>query len=81
MAISEEQFAELEVEMEILTRISTGFDPNSAPGITLRRASIALYFAVTHYSDTFEDFVSNFNEALTQEQKQRLKALGLETDS
>jgi hypothetical protein len=81
LAISEEQFAELEVEMEILSRISAGFDPNSAPGITLRRAAIALFFAMTHHGETFEDFVTNFDQALTQEQKDRLKALGLETDS
>jgi hypothetical protein len=81
LAISEEQFTELEAEMEILSRILGSFDPNSATAITLRRASIALFFAMTHHCDTFEDFVSNFDQALTQEQKNRLKALGLETDS
>jgi hypothetical protein len=81
VAISEEKFAELEAELDILGRIASGFDPNSAPGVTVRRAAIALFFAATHYGDTFEDFVSNFDQALTQEQKDRLKALGLETDS
>ena len=81
MAISEEQFAELEVEMEILTRIASGFDSGSAPAITMRRAAIALFFAVTHHPDTFEDFCTNFDQALTDEQKRKLKSLGLETDS
>ena len=81
MAISEEKFAELEAELETLSRIASGFAPNSAPAATVRRASIALFFAMTHYSDTFEDFCTNFDQALTQEQKERLKALGLETDS
>ncbi len=81
MAISEEKFAELEAELEILSRIAAGFTPNSAPAVTVRRAAIALFFATTHYSDTFEDFVSNFDQILSQEQKERLKALGLETDS
>ena len=81
MSITEEQFSELEAEMEILSRISASFEPNSAPAITLRRASIALFFAMTHHGDTFEDFVTNFDQALTLEQKDRLKALGLETDS
>jgi hypothetical protein len=81
LAISEEQFAELEAEMEIINRISGSFDQNSAPAVTLRRASIALFFAITHHGDTFEDFVTNFDQAPTQEQQNRLKALGLETDS
>ena len=67
--------------MEILSRIAGGFDPSSAPAISLRRASIALFFAMTHHPDTFEEFVSNFDQALTDEQKRKLKALGLETDS
>ena len=67
--------------MEILARISSGFDPNSAPAISLRRASIALFFAVTHHPDTFEEFVTNFDQVLTDEQKRKLKAMGLETDS
>ena len=79
--ISDEKFSELEAEQEILARIAAQFPPNSAPGVTLRRASIALFFAMTHYSETFEDFCTNFDQVLTQEQKERLKALGLETDS
>lgn len=67
--------------MEILTRIASGFDSGSAPGITMRRAAIALFFAVTHHPDTFEDFCTNFDQALTDEQKRKLKSLGLETDS
>ena len=81
MAISEEQFAELEVEMEILSRIAAGFDPSSAPAISMRRAAIALFFAITHHPDTFEEFCTNFDQALTDEQKRKLKSLGLETDS
>ena len=79
--ISDEKFAELEAEQEILAKIAAQFPPNSAPGMTLRRASIALFFAMTHYSETFEDFCTNFDQVLTQEQKEKLKALGLETDS
>ncbi len=79
--ISDEKFAELEAEQEILARIAAQFAPNSPPSITLRRASIALFFAMVHHSDTFEDFCSNFDQVLSEEQKQRLKALGLETDS
>ncbi len=67
--------------MEILSRIAGGFDPNSAPAITLRRSAIALFYSVTHHPDTFEEFCTNFNQVLTQEQKQKLKSLGLETDS
>ena len=67
--------------MEILSRIASGFDSSSAPAITLRRASIALFFAVTHHPDTFEDFCTNFDQALTDDQKRKLKSLGLETDS
>ena len=81
MAISEEQFAELEVEMEILSRIASGFDPSSAPAISMRRAAIALFFAMTHHPDTFEEFCTNFDQALTDDQKRKLKSLGLETDS
>lgn len=81
MNISSEKFAELEAELEILGKISSQFDPGSTPGITLRRAAIALFFATTHYGGTFEEFCTNFDQALTQEQKERLKALGLETDS
>jgi len=77
--ISDEKFAELEAEQEILARIAAQFPPDSPPGITLRRASIALFFAMVHDSDTFEDFCSNFDQVLSQEQQQRLKALGLET--
>jgi len=79
--ITDEKFAELEAEQEILARIAAQFAPNSPPGITLRRASIALFFAMTHHSDTFEDFCTNFDRVLTEDQKQKLKALGLETDS
>ncbi len=79
--ISDEKFAELEAEQEILSRIAAQFPPNSAPGLTLRRASIALFFAMVHHSDTFEDFCSNFDQVLNAEQKEKLKALGLETDS
>jgi len=79
--ISEEKFAELEAEQEILTRIAAQFAPNSPSSVTLRRASIALFFAMVHHSDTFEDFCSNFDEVLSDQQKQRLKNLGLETDS
>ena len=75
LPLSEEKFEELEVEMEILTRIAASFEPGSAPGITVRRAAIALFFAMTHYSDTFEDFVTNFDQALTDEQKEKLKSL------
>jgi hypothetical protein len=79
--ISEEKFGELEAEQEILSRIAAQFTPGSPPAVTLRRASMALFFAMVHYSDTFEDFCSNFDQVLSDEQKQRLKALGLETDS
>ena len=79
--ISDEKFAELEAEQEILSRIAAQFPPNSAPATSLRRASIALFFAMVHRSDTFEDFCSNFDEVLNAEQKEKLKALGLETDS
>ena len=79
--ISDEKFAELEAEQEILARIAAQFAPNSAASVTLRRASIALFFAMVHHSDTFEDFCSNFDQVLNQEQRERLKALGLETDS
>jgi len=79
--ISDQKFAELEAEQEILSRITAQFPPDSAQTATLRRASIALFFAMVHHSDTFEDFYSNFDQALTAEQKDRLKALGLETDS
>ena len=67
--------------MEILSRIASGFDPSSAPAVSMRRAAIALFFAMTHHPDTFEEFCTNFDQVLTQEQKQKLKALGLETDS
>ena len=79
--ISDDQFAELEAEQEILAKIAAQFSPDSAPAVTLRRASIALFFAMTHYSDTFEEFCTNFDQVLSQEQKEKLKALGLETDS
>lgn len=79
--ISDEKFAELEAQQEILARIATQFPPDSPSSLTLRRASIALFFAMVHHSDTFEDFCSNFDQVLNDEQKQRLKALGLETDS
>jgi hypothetical protein len=79
--ISDEKFAELEAEQEILARIAAQFAPSSPGSLTLRRASIALFFAMVHHSDTFEDFCSNFDQVLSDEQKQRLKALGLETDS
>ena len=79
--IPEEKFAELEAEMEILMKITSKFQPGSAPEITLRRASIALFFAMTHHPDAFEDFCSNFDQVLTDEQKARLKEMGLETDS
>jgi hypothetical protein len=79
--ISEEKFAELEAEQEILARIAAQFKPDSPPSITVKRASMALFFAMVHYSDTFEDFCTNFDQVLSQEQKQKLKALGLETDS
>jgi hypothetical protein len=79
--ISDEKFAELEAEQEILARITAQFSPNSPPAVTLRRASIALFFAMVHHSDTFEDFCTNFDQVLSQEQKEKLKALGLETDS
>ncbi len=67
--------------MEVLSRIASGFDSSSVPAITMRRAAIALFFAMTHHPDTFEDFVTNFDQVLTDEQKKRLKSLGLETDS
>ena len=79
--ISDEKFGELEAEQEILARITAQFPLNSAASVTLRRASIALFFAMVHHSDTFEDFCSNFDQVLSEQQKQRLKALGLETDS
>ena len=79
--ISEEKFAELEAEQEILARIAAHFTPDSPPAVTLKRASMALFFAMVHYSDTFEDFCTNFDQVLSEEQKQRLRALGLETDS
>jgi len=79
--ISDEKFAELEAEQEILAKIAAQFAPNSAAGLTVRRASMALFFAMVHQSDTFEDFCTNFDQVLSQEQKERLKALGLETDS
>jgi len=79
--ISDEKFAELEAEQEILARIAAQFPSSSAPATTLRRASIALFFAMVHHSDTFEDFCTNFDQVLSQEQKEKLKALGLETDS
>lgn len=79
--ISDEKFAELEAEQEILARIVAQFPPNSAPAMTLRRASIALFFAMVHHSDTFEEFVTNFDQVLSEEKKERLKSLGLETDS
>ena len=79
--ISDEKFAELEAEQEILARITAQFPPTSAAAVTLRRASIALFFAMVHHSDTFEGFCTNFDQVLSQEQMERLKALGLETDS
>ena len=81
MMISEDKFAELEAEQEILARIAAQFPPGSPPSETLRRASIALFFAMVHHSETFEDFCSNFDQVLSDDQKQRLKSLGLETDS
>ena len=79
--ISDEKFAELEAEQEVLARIAAQFSPDSAAAVSLRRASMALFFAMVHHSETFEEFCTNFDQVLSQAQKEKLKALGLETDS
>jgi hypothetical protein len=81
VAISQQQYTELEAELEILGRISGRFEPGSPEEVTVRRAAIALFFAVMHHGDSFEAYLANFDQKLTPEQLARLKEMGLETDS
>ena len=81
MAISQEQFAELEAGLEILGKISGNFETGSPQEVTVRRAAIALFFVMMHHGDSFEAYLANFDQKLTPEQLAHLKELGLETDS
>ena len=81
MGISQQQYAELEAELEILGRISGQFEPGSPEEATVRRAAVALFFVMMHHGDSFEAYLANFDRKLTPEQSERLKEMGLETDS
>jgi len=81
VAISQEQFGELEAELEILGKIAAQFEAGSPQEVTIRRAAVALFFVVMHHGDSFEAYLANFDQKLTPEQLARLKEMGLETDS
>ena len=81
MGTSQQQYAELEAELEILGGISGRFEPGSREEVTVRRAAIALFFVMMHHGDSFEAYLGNFDQKLTPEQLARLKDMGLETDS
>ncbi len=81
MAISQEQYVELEAELEVLGEISAQYAPGSPEEVTVRRSAMALFFVMMHHGGSFEAYLSNFDQKLTPEQSERLKDMGLETDS
>jgi hypothetical protein len=69
-----------EKDSRILEKIVSNYPEDSIEYQTLKRAAIALWFALTERYAEFKEYVENFDGDLTPEQKQHLRELGIDPD-
>ena len=71
---------EFENDAKILERIASQYDETSTEHAALKRAAIALWFALTTHYQGFNECLANFESELTPEQRSHLKAMGIDPD-
>lgn len=73
-----ERFDAFEQESEILRKIAKQYAPNSKEYLAIEHATFALAFAVTEVPEKLADLIRDCGSNLTDQQKARIKGLGLD---
>jgi hypothetical protein len=70
-----------ERDSRTLEKIASSYPEESVEYQTLKRATIALWYAVTERYVEFKEYVENYDRDLSPAEKQHLKELGIDPDS
>lgn len=73
-----ELFRVLEIDAKELEGIASQYDENSPQYAAIRHAAWSLNYAVMHSRKEFADFIAEMSGDLTDSERQRLRAFGLD---
>ena len=76
-----ERISLFDEDSQILERLASQHGENSREHAALRRAAIALWYALTEGHDSFQKYIDKFDGDLSPEQRAHLIELGIDPDS
>ena len=76
-----ERVQQYEEDSKLLEQIATAYPAESPQYEVIKRAAIALWFALTETYGEFSEFLQNYEKDLSSDQRQHLKALGIDPDA